>query len=202
MITNSMNVIANETDPIPANNNATQTVNVLPKFTLTVTRAGNGTGTMTVPDDLNGPVNCASGCTANYLSGAVVNVGENPDATSVFSGWGVWCTEAGGCAVNMSGDKSVTVNFVLGVKLSVSLAGSGSGSVASKDSTINCASSGANCFSLYLPGTSVSLTAVPTGTSVFGGWSGGCTGMDPNVCGVTMNSVQSVTATFNPPSDF
>ena len=102
----------------------------------------------------------------------------------------------------MNADKSVTASFVLGVKLSVSLAGGGSGSIASKDGAINCASSGANCSSLYLPGTSVSLTAAPTGMSVFGGWSDGCTGMDPNVCSVTMSSVQSVTATFNPPLDF
>jgi hypothetical protein len=99
----------------------------------------------------------------------------------------------------MSADLTVTANFVLGEKLSVALAGSGSGSVTSKDGAISCTNSGGNCSSLYLPGTSVSLTAAPAAPSVFGGWSGACSGSDPNTCTVTMNSVQSVTATFNPP---
>jgi hypothetical protein len=58
------------------------------------------------------------------------------------------------------------------------------------------------CSANYLQGTSVSLSAAPVGTSVFNGWSGACTGSDPNVCSVAMNSNQTVTATFSQPQDF
>lgn len=94
---------------------------------------------------------------------------------------------------------SVTGNLVLGEKLSVSLAGGGSGSVVSNDGAINCASPGGSYSSLYLPGANVSLTAVASGTSAFGAWSSGCTGTNPHACGEAMNSVQSDSATFNPP---
>jgi uncharacterized repeat protein (TIGR01451 family) len=114
-IANSMNVTANESDPAMANNSATQTTTVVPVFTLTVAKAGNGSGTI------------------------------------------------------QSG------------------------------SSIDC---GTTCSATFLSGNTVALLAVPSSTSVFAGWSGGCTGTDPNVCRVTMNSNQSVTAQFVPAPDF
>ena len=201
-ITNSMNITATEPDLVSANNTAMQSSTVLPIYTLTVTKSGSGSGSVVAGPGRSGPIDCGSTCSATYLSGTVVNVGEAPDANSFFAGWSGPCTGTGACSLTMDADKSVTANFVLGMKLNVSLAGSGSGSVTSNDSAINCASSGGPCSSLYLPGTSVSLTAAPAGTSVFGGWSGACTGTDPSVCSVTLNANQSVTATFNPPPDF
>jgi uncharacterized repeat protein (TIGR01451 family) len=199
-LTNTMDVAAIETDPNPSNNTATQTTTVVPVFKLTTTKTGNGSGTVTTAD---GGINCGPNCSATYLSGTVVNVGETPDANSVFTGWSGACTGTGACAVTMGADMTVTTNFVLGEKLSVVLAGSGTGSVTSEDGGINCANSGRNCSSLYPPGTPVSLTATLVAPSVFGGWSGACSGSDPNTCAVVMNSVQSVTATFNsPPPDF
>ena len=106
-------------------------------------------------------------------------------------------------ALGTTNDIEVLLNTSLGKQLSVALAGNGSGSVTSQDGAINCAKSGGNCSSLYLPGTSVSLTAAPAAASVFGGWSGACSGADPNVCSIILNSDQAVTATFNPhPPDF
>ncbi len=202
-ITNLMGVAANEPDPVPANNTATQTTTVVPVFTLTVTKTGNGSGKVFSDPGLNGAIiNCGTTCSATYLSGTGVSVGEIPDANSLFASWGGACSGNRSCFVIMDADKSVTANFVLGMRLTVSLAGSGSGSVTSNDGAINCASSGGTCSSLYLPGTSVSLTAAPAGTSVFGGWSDACTGTDPRVCSITLNSSQSVTAAFNPPPDF
>jgi uncharacterized repeat protein (TIGR01451 family) len=199
-ITNSMSVAANEPDLVLANNTATQTNSVVPAFTLTVSKTGNGSGTVSTP---GGAINCGTSCSATFLSGAVVNVAENPDTNSLFAGWSGACSGMGSsCTITMDADKSVMANFALGEKLSVALAGSGSGTVTSNDGAINCAGSSGTCSSLYLPGTSVSLTAAPAGTSVFGGWSGACTGMDPKACSITLNSNQSVTATFNPPPDF
>jgi uncharacterized repeat protein (TIGR01451 family) len=201
-ITNSMSVTANEPDPVTANNTATQTADVVPVFTLTVTKTGNGSGTVTSNPGINGAINCGSVCLATYLSSAGVTLTASADANSLFAGWSGICTGTAACGVTMNADQAVTANFALGVKLSVALSGGGSGSVTSTDNAISCGNSGGNCSSLYLPGTSVSLTATPAGSAVFGGWSGACTGTDPNVCSVTMNSVQSVTASFNPPVDF
>lgn len=201
-VTNTMNVTASEPDPVSANNTATQISYAVQVYTLTVTKTGNGSGTVTSNPGASGAVNCGSACSAIYLSGTTVSVNASPDANSVFAGWSGACTGTGPCTLTMNADQSVTARFMPGVKLNVAVAGSGSGSVTSKDGGINCTSSVGNCSSLYLPGASVSLTAAPASTSSFGGWSGACTGTDPNVCPVTMNSVQSVTATFNPVPDF
>jgi hypothetical protein len=171
-------------------------LNINPTSQLAVTKTGNGSGTVTTAD---GVIRCGATCTATYTSGTAVNPSETPDARSFFTGWSGLCTGSGSCAFTMNTDTAITANFVLGEKLTVALAGTGNGSVTNKDGAINCANAGGTCSSLYAPGSAVSPTAAPAGTSVFGGWSGACTGTDPNVCSVTMNSVQSVTATFNPP---
>ncbi|MDD2737280.1 MAG: hypothetical protein PHF56_25395 [Desulfuromonadaceae bacterium] len=46
-------------------------------------------------------------------------------------------------------------------------------------------------------GGDVKLIATLSGSSTFGGWSGDCTGMEPE-CTVTMSTSRDVTATFNP----
>lgn len=80
--------------------------------------------------------------------------------------------------------------------LTVVLAGSGTGAVTSVPPGITC---GADCTEPYASGTVVTLTAAPSGTSQFGGWSGGgCSGTGS--CVVTMTAAQTVTATFNPAS--
>jgi hypothetical protein len=48
----------------------------------------------------------------------------------------------------------------------------------------------------FASGTGVTLTATPDATSIFGGWSGACSGTLPT-CRVTMNSNLNVTATFS-----
>jgi Divergent InlB B-repeat domain len=75
--------------------------------------------------------------------------------------------------------------------LSVAKAGSGSGTVTSQPAGISC---GATCSAAYAPGTDVTLTASPAGGSVFGGWSGDCSGSAS--CTVSMTQARAVTATF------
>jgi len=75
--------------------------------------------------------------------------------------------------------------------LSVTRAGSGSGTVTSSPGGINC---GADCSESYTSGTPVSLTATPASGSIFTGWGGDCSGTGS--CQVTMDAAKSVTATF------
>jgi hypothetical protein len=75
--------------------------------------------------------------------------------------------------------------------LTVSKAGTGTGTVTSAPAGITC---GATCGADFGEGTSVVLTATPDAGSVFTGWSGDCTGTGP--CMVTMDQDRAVTATF------
>ncbi|MEN9405364.1 MAG: hypothetical protein RLY47_323 [Candidatus Parcubacteria bacterium] len=77
--------------------------------------------------------------------------------------------------------------------LTVSKDGTGSGTVTSAPSGINC---GVDCTEDYAADTEVTLTAVAADGSDFIGWSGGgCSGT--GTCVVTMSAAQSVTATFD-----
>ncbi len=75
--------------------------------------------------------------------------------------------------------------------LTVTPAGSGTGTVTSVPTGISC---GADCSEGYVFGTSVTLTAAASPSARFGGWTGACTGM--TTCTVTMSAARAVTATF------
>ena len=102
---------------------------------------------------------------------------------------------------NIFGSTTLNVTPLVTLPLSVTLIGTGSGSVTDNFGSINCVSaagviSGA-CSANYPVGTLVTLTATPTAPSAFAGWLGACTGTAG--CSVTMNSAQSVTASLVPP---
>jgi predicted carbohydrate-binding protein with CBM5 and CBM33 domain len=163
-------------------------------FNLTVTKAGTGTGTVTAN---TGGINCGATCSASYASGATVTLTAAAATGSTFAGWSGACTgTAATCAVSMTQARSVTATFNSSTgttfALSVTKAGTGSGTVFSTPAGINC---GTACSASFPSGTVVTLVGdVATGSS-FAGWSGPCTGTGP--CTVTMSQAQSVTATFN-----
>ena len=76
--------------------------------------------------------------------------------------------------------------------LTVSLSGTGHGTITSMPSGLNCPGT---CMMFPLPGTTVTLTASPAPGSVFTGWSGDCSGT--STCQVRMNASRSVNAVFN-----
>jgi hypothetical protein len=87
---------------------------------------------------------------------------------------------------------SVTITpQVGGLPLTVAMAGTGGGFVASSPAGIACPTI---CGATFKSGTVVTLTATPDAGSNFVGWSGACTGT--GTCTLTMNAAQSVTATF------
>ena len=164
-------------------------------FTLTVTKAGTGSGTVTSSDTL---INCGVDCTEAYNSGTVMTLTATPAAGSTFSGWsGGGCTGTGTCVVTMSAATTVTATFNTAppgtFTLTVTKAGTGSGTVTSSPAGINC---GLDCTEPYNSGTAVTLTATSDASSLFAGWSGGgCTGT--GTCAVTMTADTTVTVTFN-----
>jgi hypothetical protein len=177
-------------------------------FTLTVSGAGTGIGTVT--SDPAG-INCTSSggapsgtCAANYASGTAVTLTATPATGSVFSGWsgvGITCSGTGPCAVTLDQVRNVTATFVQHLALTVNGAGAGTGTVTSDPAGINCTSVGGAptgaCAATYARGTPVTLTATAATGSVFSAWTGlgiTCSGTGP--CAVMMDQVRSVTATF------
>jgi hypothetical protein len=79
------------------------------------------------------------------------------------------------------------------LNLTVTKSGTGSGTVVSLPSGINC---GSDCSEAFPSGTVVTLTATASAGSRFDGWSGGgCSGTGP--CTLTGNTNVAVTATFS-----
>ena len=80
--------------------------------------------------------------------------------------------------------------------LTISFAGNGTGTVTG--SGISC-SSPSSCSDQFTTGTTLVLTASPTGGSTFGGWSGcnSTSGANASVCTVLLQNNLTVTATFN-----
>lgn len=80
--------------------------------TLTVTKAGSGTGMVssTPPE-----INCGVTCTADFAIGTAVNLIATPDPGSLFSGWGGACNAAGN--VTMDVDRACTATFSPGPDL-------------------------------------------------------------------------------------
>jgi hypothetical protein len=166
-----------------------------PDQTLSVTFAGTGAGSVSDATSLS----CSASCQHQYPQGTVVLLAATPASGSTFAGWsGGGCSGTGACTVTMSSDTAVTATFntipippVTHV-LSVSKAGSGSGSVASGPAGISC---GSACSNTFTAGTPVTLTATAGSGSTFDGWSGGgCSGT--STCTVTLDSDTTVTATF------
>ena len=160
-------------------------------FLLNVTLAGNGTVTSSPAG-----ISCPSiNCSANFASGTTVTLTATAAAGATFAGWsGAACSGTGTCSINMTAAQSVTATFnLVTFPLSVTSAGSGSGSITSNPSGINCPTT--TCSASFTSGTTVTLTATPATGSTFAGWSGAaCPGT--GACSLSMTANQLVTATF------
>ncbi len=157
--------------------------------TLSAGLSGNGSGTVTSSP---AGISCGATCSSDFDYGTVVTLTATHATGSRFTGWTGACTGAGTCSVTMNQAQSVTATFTLVPEtLTVSRSGMGSGKVMSNPSGVSC---GGTCSHSFNYGTTVILTAAPSASSRFVGWSGPCSGT--GTCTVTMKQARSVTATF------
>lgn len=185
-------------------------------FRLDGAGAGAGTvedGTIT-PVPIGGvaqPGPIAATSDGTLVVTGLVSAGTPPSVRSTSDGGTTWTTlsdasyaSAGGFprALAVGADGSVAIglsgNGMLTragppQQLSVSLAGTGAGTVTSSPAGIDCATT---CSAWFDPATTVALAASPSAGSVFVGWSGDCGGS--STCAVSMTATRSVTATFEP----
>ncbi len=192
-ISNTATASADTPDPNPDNNAATVATTVVAhQFTLTVTKAGTGSGRVTSSP---AGIDCGATCSAAFDGDTGVTLTATPAVGSSFAGWsGEGCSGTGTCTVAMTQARNVTATFapLQTFMLTLTKAGTGSGSVTSSPAGIDC---GATCAAAFNYNTSVALTATPALGSSFSGWSGeGCSGT--GTCTVTLAQARTVTATF------
>ena len=179
---------------VSQNTQISATFSPIPLPMLSVALSGTGQGTIT--SNPSG-INCGKNCTAGFKSGTEVVLTETPATNSTFAGWsGGGCSgNATTCTVTLTANTQINASFNTGIQpvLTVTLSGTGQGTVTSSPSGINC---GTICMAPFALGTQVLLTETPGTNSIFTGWSGGvCSGNAPT-CTVTMSSSKQVTATF------
>ncbi len=159
-------------------------------FLLTVTKASNGSGSVT---STPAGIDCGPTCSATFDSGTSVTLTGTLPTGSTFAGWSGDCSGTGACAVDITQARNVTATFTLQTfALNVTKTGTGNGSVTSSPAAIDC---GGTCSASYDYNTSVTLTAAAASGSSFNGWSGeGCSGL--GTCTVSLTQARSVTARF------
>ncbi|MGP8268486.1 MAG: InlB B-repeat-containing protein [Terracidiphilus sp.] len=158
--------------------------------TLTVATNGTGSGT------INTTNNCVSG---TYPSGTGIGIcTATPNSGSTFTGWAstgsMYCSGTGTCGIyGLTSNGSITATFAStgGVSLTVSTAGTGSGTVSGTD----CATGS------YASGTEIgACTATANSGSTFAGWtatgSSSCSGT--GACAqFDLTATTTLKATFN-----
>ena len=77
-------------------------------FTLSVAKAGTGSGTVTSSPT---GISCGGDCSEAYTDGTSVSLTATPASGSTFGGWSGACSGLGACNLNMTANQSVTATF-------------------------------------------------------------------------------------------
>ena len=165
---------------------------VIPTTAVSVALAGNSMGRVT---SAPAGIDCGSDCSESYPQGTMITLTANPlNANNVFTSWSgnaAGCGTSRTCTQMLTSSSFSAVATFQPVTRSLSVSKTGTGTVSSSPSGINC---GSTCSSSYQQGSMVTLTATPASGFTFQGWTGACGGTGS--CVVTMDADKTVTATF------
>jgi Divergent InlB B-repeat domain len=158
-------------------------------YQLSVTPPVSGTGSVisTPPG-----IDCPSTCSAKFPQSSHVQLTAMAANSYFFEGWSGACSGSASCSVSMTGSETVSAAFSPGEELTVSISGSGTGTVTSNPAGINCPTT---CSFTFAPNTEVTLTESPAPNDAFNSWAGGCSGSAS--CGLILDASSSVTANFS-----
>ncbi len=174
-------------------------------FTLTVVKTlipASDSGRFIMEASGTAGVEAGDGATASATvnAGETVTFGETAGAGTDLANYSTAyvCDNGGPSGSTASGSMTMPASNVTciftnvrgGQSLSVSVAGTGAGTVTSNPAGINC---GASCNSVFPEGTQVILTATPAAGSIFSDWSGDADCADGMV---TMDGPRNCTASF------
>jgi hypothetical protein len=179
---------------------------LLPKPTLTTSVSPPGSGTVLC----NGsePANTWAACASEYSEGSSIALDAVPAEGFAFKEWkngtgsAAVCNGSTNpiCTIELNSNSTIETEFkTTGSKLTVTKAGTGTGTVTSDKSgtngkSINC---GTECEETFTEGTPVKLTGTSGANSKAVIW-GGCDAVNgSNECEVTMSAAKGVTATFD-----
>lgn len=180
-----------------------------PPPTLTISKAGNGTGTVNC--SVNG--GAFGACAASYPHGTALSLQGVADNGSTFTGWSlgtgnIGCTGTSNCSVTLTADSAVTATFTLiGTQVSMT---ANTATTTGGAGTVACSTVGQNgpfgpCATSYNAGTTLWLQATPNNVSNFTGWTGltgsaTCQALTSPFCTFTLNLNSMITANFNRPT--
>lgn len=164
------------------------------KIKLSYRKTGWGQGTVSFsPAGTRG--RCGGSCVVAYEAGAKVTLTAAPAKNSTFDGWSGVCSGTGSCTVSLTQARSITAQFsIRQVPVAYTRAGTGSGSVAFYNDDYRQAYCSGNCVEQFDSGSVISLIPEADAGSIFGGWSGACSGQ--NICVLRMDAARNVMATF------
>ena len=169
------------------------TANFTRYFTLSVGRAGDGSGTV---GSAPAGIDCGTDCFENHPSGTGVTLTATSGAGSAFAGWtGTPCAGQGNpCTLTMTSHTSVIASFATAFTLNVGVLSThpDGGSVTSSPAGISCPT---DCQESYPANAAITLTATPAANFVFEGWQGACAGAG-NPCSVTLSADVTAVASF------
>jgi hypothetical protein len=163
------------------------------EFELSVTKSGEGAGTVTSTPS---GINCGTECDASFPEGEEVELEANAGPGSEFIEWSGACSGSGACEVTMSEAQSVDAKFDLEAgasTLAVYKGGNGQGTITSDPAGINCGTE--PCEAIFAEDEVVELEALAAPGSVFAGWIG-CKHLTANTCTVKVKGATEVTAVF------
>ncbi|HTJ41569.1 MAG TPA: choice-of-anchor D domain-containing protein [Kofleriaceae bacterium] len=153
----------------------------LKNYTLTVTPAGNGSGTVTSSPS---GISCGSTCAKSFAYGTQVTLSAAAAIGSTFSGWsGGGCSGTGSCTITIGGTTGVTATFTLKQYTVTTVASPAAGGSVAGGGTYNY-------------GDTAVLTATPSANYQLSSWTN-C----PSASGTTC-TIASVTASTTVTANF